>query len=52
MQIDVDNALNTQAQDVGYYYLSQTSPTATPAPDVHFHAAEPLSVRLSLLGRW
>ena len=52
VQIDVDNALNTQAQDVGYYYLSQTSPTATPAPDVHFHAAEPLSVRLSLLGRW
>ena len=26
--------------------------TATPAPDGHFHAAEPLSVRLSLIGQW
>jgi hypothetical protein len=52
VQLDIDNALNAKAQDVGYYYLSQTSPAATPAPDVHFHAAEPFSVRLSLLGQW
>ena len=51
VQMDIDNLLNARAEDVGYYYLSRVSPTAIPSPEISFHAAEPLSVKLTLIGQ-
>ena len=50
--LDVNNLFNQKMQDIGYYYLSKTSPSATPTTDVHFHAAEPFGVRLFLTVKW
>jgi outer membrane receptor protein involved in Fe transport len=57
VRLDVDNLLNAKAQDISYYYASrlQSEPLSlvgTGVNDVHFHAAEPRGVRLSLVARW
>jgi len=56
-RIDVNNVLNAKAQDISYYYASRlkNEPLAdvgTGTNDVHFHAAEPIGFRVSLVARW
>ena len=52
-RLDIDNVLNSKAQDVGYYYVSRLpGEAAGGVADTHFHAAEPLGFRLSLVARW
>ena len=52
-RLDIDNVLDSKAQDVSYYYVSRLpgEPSAGVA-DTHFHAAEPLGFRFSLVARW
>jgi len=56
-RLDVDNLLNAKGQDISYYYASrlQNEPLSlvgTGVNDVHFHAAEPMGFRVSLVARW
>jgi hypothetical protein len=46
------NLLNQQDQDIAYYYTSQTSPTALPSTQVHFHPSIPREFRLALTGQF
>lgn len=48
----VFNLLNRKNQDVAYYYESQLPGEVAPVADVHFHPAEPMSVRLGMTATW
>ncbi len=50
--VQVLNLLNSQSQDIAYYYTSQVSPTAAPANQVHVHPVEPRQFRLAITGRF
>ena len=57
VRLDADNLLNVEGARHSYYYASrlQNEPLSlvgSGVNDVHFHAAEPLGVRLSLVARW
>jgi len=45
--LDVFNLFDAQVDDIAYYYTSRITPTADPKGDIHFHPAEPRSVRLT-----
>ena len=52
-RLDVNNALDTRAPDVSYYYVSRLpGEPAAGVADTHFHAAEPIGFRLSLVAHW
>jgi TonB dependent receptor/TonB-dependent Receptor Plug Domain len=47
LTVEVFNLFNVKASDVDYYYISRLpGEPAAGVPDVHFHPAEPRSVRL------
>jgi len=46
--LDALNLLNTQADQITYYYESQLRGESTPVNDTHFHPVEPLAVRLTV----
>jgi outer membrane receptor protein involved in Fe transport len=46
--LDVLNLLNTQADQIAYYYRSQLQGEAVAVNDTHFHPVEPLAFRLTL----
>lgn len=48
LAIDVFNLFDRKVSDIDYYYTSQLSSESTPVDDVHFHPAEPRSVRATL----
>jgi len=50
--LDVFNLFDRQANDIQYFYESQLPGEAAPVSDRHVHAAEPRTVRLSLLLRF
>jgi outer membrane receptor for Fe3+-dicitrate len=52
VNLDVFNLFNRKSNDIEYYYLSQRCPTCTPEQDIHFHPAEPRTVRLALVARY
>ncbi|MBC7436444.1 MAG: TonB-dependent receptor [Bdellovibrionales bacterium] len=45
---DVFNLFNRKATDIAYYYPSQLKGEAAPVNDVHFHPAEPRTLRVTL----
>jgi len=47
LTLDVFNLFDAQVDDIAYYYTSRITPTADPKGDIHFHPAEPRSVRLT-----
>jgi outer membrane receptor protein involved in Fe transport len=52
-RLDIDNLLDSKMQDIAYYYVSRLpGEPAGGVADIHFHAAEPLGGRLSLVARW
>ncbi len=52
VNFDVFNLFNRKASDIEYYYVSQRCPSCAPENDIHFHPAEPLTVRLALVARY
>src|SRR5712692_6987474 len=52
INLDVFNLFNRKANDIEYYYESQRCPTCAPENDVHFHPAEPRTVRVALVARY
>lgn len=46
--LDALNLLNTQADQVSYYYASQLRGETAPVNDTHFHPVEPLAFRLTV----
>ncbi|TMH79199.1 MAG: TonB-dependent receptor, partial [Betaproteobacteria bacterium] len=54
INFDIFNLFNRKSNDIEYYYLSQRcpSPTCTPEQDIHFHPAEPRTVRLAVVARY
>ena len=53
MTADVLNLLNRHDHDIDYYYQSQDSPVSgSPAPnEIHFHAVEPIELRIGIEAR-
>ncbi|HEX4384779.1 MAG TPA: TonB-dependent receptor [Myxococcales bacterium] len=49
LSADLFNILNAQPDDIAYFYTSRISPAAAARDDIHFHPAEPRSVRAGLL---
>jgi hypothetical protein len=45
----VYNLLDAKASDVDYYFMSRLPGEAAGVQDVHFHAAVPRTLRLSLI---
>jgi len=52
LALDVFNALDREVSDIDYFYESRVSPAADAAEDIHFHPAEPRTVRATLIGRF
>jgi outer membrane receptor protein involved in Fe transport len=50
--IEVMNLLDSDDNDITYFYESQLATEAAPVEDIHFHPAEPRSVRLTLQARF
>jgi hypothetical protein len=46
LTLEVFNLFNETASDIDYFYESRLKDEPAPVPDVHFHPAEPRSVRL------
>jgi outer membrane receptor protein involved in Fe transport len=46
--VTVFNLLDRRDYDIEYYYPSQLRGEAAPVNDIHFHPAEPLSIRVAL----
>src|SRR5438876_899602 len=52
VNLDVFNLFNRKSNDIEYYYASQLQNEATPISGIHFHPAEPRTVRLALVARY
>jgi hypothetical protein len=50
--ISAFNLLDRQDYDIEYYYPSQLRGESAPVNDIHFHPAEPLSIRVALTYRF
>jgi hypothetical protein len=50
--VSVYNLLNRRDDDIEYYYASRLRTESAPVDDIHFHPAEPRSVRTSLTWRF
>jgi len=52
LSVQVFNLLDRRHNDIDYYYISRLpGEPAAGVPDVHFHPAEPLAIRVALTGR-
>ncbi len=49
IQFDVFNLLNRRASQIDYAYTSQLRSETAPVNDIHFHPAEPRSIRISAI---
>ena len=52
VNFDVFNLFNRKSNDIEYYYASQLQNDATPMSGIHFHPAEPRTVRLAVVARY
>jgi len=52
LNIDVLNLFNRKANDIEYYYASQLRNETAPVDDIHFHPAEPRTVRVTLVANF
>ena len=50
--VEVMNLLDSDDNDITYFYESQLASEAAPVEDIHFHPAEPRNVRLTLQARF
>ena len=50
--LGVYNLLNRQDYDIEYYYASQLRGESAPVNGIHFHPAEPRSIRANLTYRF
>ncbi|MGB4249064.1 MAG: TonB-dependent receptor [Pseudohongiellaceae bacterium] len=50
--VELLNLLDSDDNDITYFYESQLAGEAQPQEDIHFHPAEPRSVRLTLQARF
>jgi hypothetical protein len=48
LALDALNLFDREVSDIDYYYESQLADESTPVEDVHFHPAEPRTLRLQL----
>jgi outer membrane cobalamin receptor len=49
LHLDVHNLFNRRASDIDYFYASRLRGEPAPVDDVHFHPAEPRSLRVALV---
>ena len=49
VDFDVFNLFNRKSSDIDYYYASQLKNEGAPVNDIHFHPAEPRTVRVALV---
>lgn len=47
-RVDLYNTLDSHADQIDYYYLSQLPGEPRPVADIHFHPVEPISARFTL----
>lgn len=52
LRLDMFNLLNTQADDISYYYPYQISPSSSATSGIAFHPAEPRTFRVSITQRF
>ncbi len=52
LSVEVLNLLDSDDNDITYFYESQLPGEAAPVEDLHFHPAEPRSVRVTLQARF
>lgn len=52
LAVDVFNLFDREVSDIDYFYESQQKSETAPVEDIHFHPAEPRSVRASLIARF
>jgi len=52
LSVEVLNLLDSDDHDITYFYESQLPGEAAPVEDLHFHPAEPRSVRVTLQARF
>ena len=52
VNLDVFNLFNRKSNDIEYYYASQLQNEAAPTSRIHFHPAEPRTVRLAVVARY
>ena len=52
VNLDVHNLFNRKTDDIDYYYASQLRNEAALVNDIHFHPAEPRSIRVALVGQF
>jgi outer membrane receptor protein involved in Fe transport len=52
VNLDVFNLFNRKSNDIEYYYPSQLRNETSPVDDLHFHPAEPRTVRLAVVARY
>lgn len=51
-RVEIYNLLDEKASDIDYFYTSRLRPGDEPRDDVHFHPAEPRTVRLMIARRF
>lgn len=52
LQLDLFNALDSDASDIDYFYTSRLRGEAAPVDDIHTHPVEPRSLRVALLKKF
>jgi len=52
LHFDVHNLFNRKASDIDYFYASRLRGEPAPVDDIHFHPAEPRSLRVALVGNF
>jgi len=52
VNFDVFNLFNRRSSEIAYYYPSQLRNETAPVNDIHFHPAEPRTVRLALVAHY
>jgi len=52
LALDVFNVFDREVSDIDYFYESQLRGEAAPVEDIHFHPAEPRTVRASVIARF
>ena len=52
LAVDVFNVFDREVSDIDYFYESQLHNEPAPVEDIHFHPAEPRTVRATLMTRF
>ena len=52
LAVDVFNVFDREVSDIDYFYESQLQGETDPVDDLHFHPAEPRTLRAALIARF